>query len=180
MQLLETLRARCKDSVFFRGGQCHGQLAKAAVPAAFSQFFAEKQSSLEECVAKLAATRDRSSRGAIMRDFLNEALETGRIFKARQYFAKRLTELVILASRTAARCGAPGAMDMEVAEVDEAADTWPVGTSTLQATQRIFTGITNERGARQAIRVVQRCLGGGQRRVPFKSVSALLCFWKRS
>jgi hypothetical protein len=182
-QLLDALRSLCcvSGGPFFRGGQRHGPLAKTGVPNAFGRFLSEQLDDHDACVASLVDKRG-LDRAVAMRAFFDAALATGRVFKARQYFAKRLTEFVILASRSASCLttrDATGSLSMEVEDVDSAADKWPVGSGTLAATQRIFTSVRGERQAQQAIRVIQRALGGCKRRVAFKTVSAMLCFWKR-
>ena len=93
--------------------------------------------------------------------------------------AKRFFELLNLA--TLADCSV---VCVHPRDADLAADLWLVGPGTQQALILIFEDIgtskarTNQRKCREGIRILQRLLGGGTRWVPFKNISALLCFWK--
>ena len=64
-------------------------------------------------------------------------------------------------------------------DIDGAANVWPIGHGTLEGTKRLFPGLTTDENARRAVRVAQRALGAGQRRLAFNEISALLCFWKQ-
>ena len=64
-------------------------------------------------------------------------------------------------------------------DIHGAADVWPIGRCSLEGTKLLFPGSTTDDDARRAVRVAQRALGSGQRRLAFNEISALLCFWKQ-
>jgi hypothetical protein len=60
---------------------------------------------------------------------------------------------------------------------DRAIAVWPIGPGTKAALRRICPDAKSVKMQRQLLRVLQRALGGGTRRVHIISISALLCFW---
>ena len=68
---------------------------------------------------------------------------------------------------------------MQALDLDDAIDLWPLGPGTKKGLQRPFPGLNSKTDLRQALRVLQRCLGAGQRQVPLVRISAFACFYKR-
>ena len=88
--------------------------------------------------------------------------------------------MLLLASRVCPADAAGRILDIRPSDIDAAGDTWPIGPGTFEGARRIFPGVKKATDVREAIRVLQRVLGGGKRHVAFVTVSALLCFWKRN
>ena len=113
-------------------------------------------------------------------DFFAKVKVAGTHFGAKNYWSKRFVELIILASSAWQECVGTPLVDLRPSDVDGAASAWPVGPGTESAARLIFSAVKSHQDVREVIRVLQRVLGGGKRRIPFITISAMLCFWQRN
>ena len=181
VEFLSALGELTKPEVqFFRGGQCHGQLAKAAVLQTASEFLCSLSTGIENSLVDIGKAEVPAERFRLTGDLFAKVKVAGAHFGAKNYWSKRFVELVVLASRTCQECVDTALLDIRPSDVDGAASAWPVGPGTEVAARRIFTAVKSHQDVREVIRVLQRVLGGGKRRIPFISISAMLCFWKRN
>ena len=90
------------------------------------------------------------------------------------YYQKRFVEIVLLGSLCESSY-----VNIEPKIVDAVFDLWPLAKGTRQAVRVIFPSAVTKRSQREAIRTLQKSLGGGRREVTMVSISALLCNWNR-
>ena len=173
--LVEGIRALCDAGPFFRGGQAHGPLKKSDVPKAVEKFISTTLPSLAEAVhdwCRAAQPPRDSACGATqpaVRRVMELIVASGKIFQCADYFNKRCMEILLLT----------GLAGVEAKHLDALADIWPLGEGTKAGLKIIFPTARPSQ-FRPALRVLQRALGGGTRRVTLVRISAFLCFYKRA
>ena len=173
--LVAAVNGVCEKQVFFRGGQAHGNLKKTDVGAAVLDFCQDKLDGLSANCCQWGLATLQAERAAGVRQVFQTAAQCAKGFGAGDYWTKRFIEILILCS--AARLFSFEALPEDI---DRVADIWPVASGTKAALLRIFPTMRRPEHHRQALRVLQRRLGGGQRAVALTRVSAFLCFWKRA
>ena len=165
--------AICGNRPFFRGGQAHGSLSTEGTPSAIGDF----------CVIALGELANQLQawsvgvgppRVAAIRAFFTMLRTHSSLLGAGDYWQKRFVEIVLLAGLRSGQ-----AFQASPADVDSVADLWPLGNGTKAAVRLIFPGLPPSK-LHQALRVLQRSLGGGTRKVPIVRISAMLCFWSRA
>ena len=180
-EFLSALGTITKPEVqFFRGGQCHGQLTKAAVCKTTEAFLGSLSTEIEEAILDIGKWEEAAERCRLAGDFFAKVKVAGTHFGAKNYWSKRFVELIILASSAWQECVGTPLVDLRPSDVDGAASAWPVGPGTESAARLIFSAVKSHQDVREVIRVLQRVLGGGKRRIPFITISAMLCFWQRN
>lgn len=165
-----------EEKPFWRGGQAHGGLATSEITGAYGEFFKHHSSTLAAHLQTWNTATTVSERRDAVR-VVHESLTACRgIFKAGDYFIKRSLEICVLAG-TRGIAGFRG----EASDLDLIVDIWPIATGTRAGLRMIWpTGLRRQQAQRQALRVLQRALGGGRRKVPLVRISAFLCFWQRA
>jgi hypothetical protein len=158
---------------FFRGGQAHGSLKKTAVGTALNEFLQDHAPMLACHIKAWTSAANSLARASEVRAVASSLQVAAKSFKANTYWRKRFLEIVILA-------GVGGVIAVFPSDIDYIADIWPLGPGTIAALKMIFRGISSEQHLHEALRVLQRALGRGQRAVPITRVSAFCCFWKRA
>ena len=174
---LETLAEHVREKKpFWRGGQAHGGLATSEISGAYSEFFTHHSSTLAANLQTWNNATTVSERSDAVR-IVHESLTACRgIFKAGDYFIKRAFEICVLAGTRGIAGFRRGASDLDLV-----VDIWPIATGTRSGLRIIWpTGLRSQQAQRQALRVLQRALGGGRRKVPLVRISAFLCFWQRA
>ena len=174
---LEALAEHVREKKpFWRGGQAHGGLATSEISGAYGEFFTHHSSTLAAKLQTWNNATTVSERSDAVR-VVHESLTACRgIFKAGDYFIKRAFEICVLAGTRGIAGFRRGASDLDLI-----ADIWPIGPGTRSGLHKIWpTGLRTQQDQRQALRVLQRALGGGCRRVPLVRISAFLCFWQRA
>ncbi len=174
---LEALAQHVREKKpFWRGGQAHGGLATSEISGAYGEFFTHHSSTLAAKLQTWNNATTVSERSDAVR-VVHESLTACRgIFKAGDYFIKRAFEICVLAGTR----GIAG-FRREASDLDLIVDIWPIATGTRSGLHIIWpTGLRSQQAQRQALRVLQRALGGGCRRVPLVRISAFLCFWQRA
>lgn len=161
---------------FWRGGQAHGGLATTEICGAYEAFLANHSRTL---AANLQAWNDASTvrnRIDAVRSVHDSLIACRGIFKAADYFTKRTLEICVLAGSRKIY-GFTG----KATDLDLICDIWPIGLGTRAGLHILWpTGLRSQQDHKQALRVLQRALGGGRRKVPLVRVSAFLCFWQRA
>lgn len=174
--LLAFLSELCATEIFFRGGQAHGSLKKSAVPDAVKLFIDEHLDTLQIHVIAWAVSQTPAAATDAVRCTLRHLRTCAwPVFGAGDYWIKRTVEIIILAG-----VARPIALHFRAEHVDGCMDLWPLASGTRAALQRVFPSLRQQNDLRQGLRVIQRALGAGQRRVCLLRVSAFLCFWKRA
>ena len=161
---------------FWRGGQAHGKLCTAEISAAFAEFFKKHSSTLAASLQTWNSAHTIAERGKAVRDVYWSLKACSVAFKAADYFIKRTLEICVLA-------GTHKILGFQIAasDLDLLSDVWPIGTGTRTGLQIIWPGaLRTPRHEREGLRVLQRALGGGRRKVPLLRISALLCFWHQA
>ena len=90
---------------------------------------------------------------------LAETRKAAAIFKSRDYFTKRCLEIILLGSHARG-------MNMQSSHLDAIISEWPVSNGTKHGAQRIFPAAGGSQHIREGLRVLQRALGGTNRRSP--------------
>jgi hypothetical protein len=86
-EVIESLHSAVDASeVLFRGGQCHGSLAKKDLPDAVSIFLSQYAVSIEALVSNLSAAALASDRAPLIRQLLDETRRAGSAFQAAEYW----------------------------------------------------------------------------------------------
>ena len=141
-----------------------------------SEFFTHHSSTLAANLQTWNNAKTVSERSDAVH-IVHESLTACRgIFKAGDYFIKRAFEICVLAGARGIAGFRRGASDLDLI-----VDIWPIATGTRSGLRIIWpTGLRSQQAQRQALRVLQRALGGGRRKVPLVRISAFLCFWQRA
>lgn len=165
-----------KKKPFWRGGQAHGGLATVEICGAYEEFLTHHSSTLAANLQTWNdATTIRDRRDALHR--VQESLKACRgIFKAADYFTKRILDICVLAGSREI-----GGFKRTAEDLDLLCDLWPIASGTRAGLHILWpTGLRSQQDHRQALRVLQRALGGGRRKLPLVRLSAFLCFWQRA
>ena len=174
---LEALAEHVREGKpFWRGGQAHGGLATSELSGAYGEFLTHHLSTLAANLQMWNNATTVSGRSDAIRVVHGSLNACRGIFKAGDYFIKRALEIFVLAGTR----GIAG-FRREASDLDLIVDIWPIATGTRSGLQIIWpTGLRSQQAQRQALRVLQRALGGGRRKVPLVRISAFLCFWQRA
>ena len=167
-----------EDGKVFRGGQPHGSLRKADLPAALTTFLEVHAIPLVQDLTSWCMGQATGNDGMIwagVRAVVQRVHAAASIFGARDYFAKRMLEIIVLVGD-----GSLSDFRLGAADIDMAADLWPLGSGTKDGCRMIFPNATTDDLCRQGLKVLQRALGGGSREMTLVRVSAILCFFKRA
>lgn len=149
-------------AAFFRGGQSHGPLKRCAVPAAIEHYCCEHVDAIARVVFSWSQASTHDARRSAVRNAFMALRCAGPVFGGRNYWEKRFVEVLLLA-------GIGTGLDL-----DFAFDVWPVPSGTAAALIRVFPAARTMSQKREALRVLQRCMGGGTRRVTLVRLSAFL------
>ena len=158
---------------FWRGGQAHGSLRKDAVHEAIDTFLKNSEVPLAAALCTWAVARNDCERRQALVCVLAETRKAAKIFKSRDYFTKRCLEIILLGSHARG-------MNMQSSHLDAIISEWPVSNGTKHGAQRIFPAARGNQHIREGLRVLQRALGGGQKKVPMVCISAFLCCYLRT
>ena len=158
---------------FWRGGQAHGSLRKDAVHEAIDTFLKNSEVPLAAALCAWAVARNDCERRQALVCVLAETRKAAKIFKSQDYFTKRCLEIILLGSHARG-------MNMQSSHLDAIISEWPVSHGTKHGAQRIFPAARSNRHIREGLRVLQRALGGGQKKVPMVCISAFLCCYLRT
>ena len=161
-----------KRGTFWRGGQAHGSLRKDAVHEAIDTFLKNSEAPLVAALCSWAVARNDGERRQALVCVLAETRKAAAIFKSRDYFTKRCLEIILLGSHARG-------MNMQSSHLDAIISEWPVSNGTKHGAQRIFPAARGSQHIREGLRVLQRALGGGQKKVPLVCISAFLCCYLR-
>jgi hypothetical protein len=154
---------------FWRGGQAHGSLKKTALPGAVATFLTRGVQPLADALAVWVAADAAGKRSAV-KSVLVQVRLCAKIFQGGQYYCKRCLEICLLGGLASSRLQA-----MCPSDLDQIGSWWPIGVGTKKGARRIFPTAKRSRLIREGLRVAQRSLGGGVRRVPLVRISAFLC-----
>ena len=157
-----------KRDTFWRGGQAHGSLRKDAVHEAIDTFLKISEAPLAAALCAWAVAKNHGERRQALVCVLAETRKAAAIFKSRDYFTKRCLEIILLGSNARG-------MNMQSSHLDAIISQWPVSNGTKRGALRIFPAARDSQHIQEGLRVLQRALGGGQRKVPLVCISAFLC-----
>lgn len=158
-----------EGETFWRGGQPHGGLKKKHLPDAVAAFLEEGVQPLADALATWVAADAAGKRSAV-KSILAHVRRCGKFFVGSDYYCKRCLEICLLGGMAN-----PNLQTMHPNDLDQIASWWPIARGTKKGARRIFPTARNDRLIREGLRVVQRSLGGGVRRVPLVRISAFLC-----
>ena len=169
--LVDALSEFCQTELpFWRGGQPHGSLQRNAVATVFKSFCMKHLENLLLSSLAVAAAKTDLQRHAELKKFMDLVPHAAKVFGGSAYWQKRYLELLCVSGSDA----------ISVEALEHVFDVYPLGKGTREGLLMIFPAATTSRLLREAVRVLQRSLGGGRRLVHAVPLCALLCFWKRA
>ena len=159
---LQALALHIREKPFWRGGQAHGGLSTAELHGAYHELLATHARTLaSDLRAWNDATTTDDCRDALRRTHAT-LVSCSKTFKAADYFTKRALEICVLAG-TRKIAG----FKRTATDLDLLCDRWPIATGTKAGLCIIWpTSMRNQKNQRQALRVLQRALGGMYRSGP--------------
>ena len=147
------------NKTFWRGGQAHGGLAKKYLVSAFTCFFKKHSTTLAAHLYSWATANTAALRTDAVRAVFHSLQHCSATFQAGDYFVTRALEVCLLAGKGRILGFQGGAFDLDLIF-----DLWPIGNGTRNGLRLIWpTGLPNQHCERQALRVLQRALGKGQK-----------------
>ena len=178
-EIVKGVREICRKAVMtpskdqlFRGGQAHGTLSNAGAPNAVARLLQQEVPVLARLIAK--ASSDKEDKKTTLQRILERVPSAAKVMGGADYYQKRFVEIVLLGSLCESSY-----VNIEPKIVDAVFDLWPLAKGTRQAVRVIFPSAVTKRSQREAIRTLQKSLGGGRREVTMVNISALLCNWNR-